>query len=196
MKKTNLGYYLFSVGIIAIIAILISLALSLSSCGSAYKARRCAALNCCPIVKDSTRIQIKDSTAIHWVDYETPGDSGYITAYLECNQENQVIMRESEIVNGKYLSLSKQIKDGKFTVYVYSEPIHDSIPCEETYHSESNFNQQVPAPIEVPRKFTRIEKALMISGGTFWLLILVIIVIKIYRLTKKLKATNWLKKLF
>ena len=173
----SLNYKAFAVSLLASLVLIVLLATT--SCGSAYRAKRCRALNCCETVKDSTFIHIKDSTYLIPYSYTVDGDSAYVVAWMECNQENQVIIRESEVVNGKYLRLQKDIENGKYRVVAYLPSRVDTVKIPVTEHSINSTSDKVRV-----QKVNELTRWQSIRLSLFWPLVCIIILMVVYLLRR------------
>jgi hypothetical protein len=112
-------------------------------CGAKYKAAKCTKWGVCKTVKDSTYIRIKDSTYYIAQPYTIDGDSAYVFAWMECDSARNVVLKQSEIVNGKYIRLQKEIADGVYKVYVRLPGRIDTVYVPATSHSEVSNNTTV-----------------------------------------------------
>lgn len=127
----------------AVIAALVVTIIMTSGCGQAYKVAKCAKWGVCKTVKDSTYIVIKDSTYLVPVSYDVSADSAYMVAYMECDENNKVIMREREITNGKYITLLQDVRSGKYTIIARTKERVDTLYVPTTSHSEVNASTTV-----------------------------------------------------
>lgn len=165
-----------------IIATLALYAVLIAGCSPAYKAAKCHKWGVCKTVKDSTYIKVKDSTYYVAIPYDVSQDSAYVVAYMECNQQNEVIIRESEITNGKYIQLLKDIKNGKYTVVARIAGRTDTVYVPTTSHSEVTSSTQVQ-----PVKVNELTKWQSFRLGAFpWFVALLVLIImyigwKIYK---------------
>ena len=120
-----------------IIATLVLYAVLIAGCSTAYKAAKCHKWGVCKTIKDSTHVVIKDSTYYIPHVYTVDGDSAYVFAWMECDSSRQVVIRESEIVNGRYIQLRKEIESGKYKVYVRLPARVDTVRVSVTDHSST-----------------------------------------------------------
>ena len=164
-------------------ALLVGVLLMECGCGTKWQARRCRALNCGQVIKDSTRIT--DSTYYVPISYDIGADSGWVASYFECNDSLQVILRYSETVNGKYLRMVKDLESGKYTVYSYYPKHTDTIPGPvrvRTVYKEIIQNQP---PTNILTKFQQFKCTAfwpLLIGDILFLLVLIYLV---YRWIKK-----------
>ena len=171
MKVKNIYTQLFTALAIALLALY---AIMIAGCSPAYKATKCYKWGVCKTVKDSTYYVA--------VPYDVSQDSAYVVAYMECNQQNEVIIRESEITNGKYIQLLKDIKNGKYTVVARIAGRTDTVYVPTTSHSEVTSSTQVQ-----PVKVNELTKWQSFRLGAFpWFVALLVLIImyigwKIYK---------------
>lgn len=184
LSKQDFQITVAGVSMVAIV-IIILFALLLSSCGAKYQARQCRKWDCCPKVKDSTNTWSKDSTYLAPVVVHIEEDSAFLMAWLECNQENQVVLRENEIINGKYIRLGKEIKDGKYKVWAYMPAIHDTVPAAVTNHSEGTYHAEA-AVREVEKKNSYWNKTMIIGGYIFYSLLILAIIYGVFKIIRKI----------
>ena len=135
----------------------------LSGCSQSYKVAKCQKWGVCKTVKDSTYVLIKDSTYLVPVPYSLPSDTAVIRAWLACSDSNDVLIERSEIINGQYIRLQNEIRDGKFTVYAYLPKIHDTVLVTATTHSEVNHHSTSDVQY-VKRDLKWWQIALMLTG--------------------------------
>lgn len=128
---------------VALLVFVIFVLFMFCGCGQAYKVAKCDKWGVCKTVKDSTHIRIKDSTYYIAQPYTVDGDSAYVFAWMECDSARNVVLKQSEIVNGKYIRLQKEIADGVYKVYVRLPGRIDTIYIPATSHSEINTSTQV-----------------------------------------------------
>jgi hypothetical protein len=134
MKAKQLYGQLITAIIIATLALY---AVLIAGCSPAYKAAKCQKWGVCKTVKDSTHVVIKDSTYYIPHVYTVDGDSAYVFAWMECDSSRQVVIRESEIVNGRYIQLRKEVESGKYKVYVRLPARVDTVRVSVTDHSST-----------------------------------------------------------
>jgi hypothetical protein len=128
---------------VALLVFIIFVLFMFCGCGTKYKAAKCAKWGVCKTVKDSTYIVIKDSTYLVPVSYDVSADSAYMVAYMECDENNKVIMREREITNGKYITLLQDVRNGKYTIIARTKERVDTLYVPTTSHSEVNASTTV-----------------------------------------------------
>lgn len=168
---------------VIIICLIVLTALTFCGCSQKYWIGKCYQKGICKTVKDSTHIIIKDSTYLVPIPYTTNPDTAWVTAWLECDSSREVIMKQSETVNGKYIRLVKDIEGGKYTVYAYLPARVDTVLVKQTDHSQSEYK------IIVQHTETNILKPWQkwFIGIGIGLSVLVLIYIG-YRIYKKIKV--------
>lgn len=161
---------------------LILFAASLVGCSYQWKLGKCTQWGVCKAVKDSTHII--DSTYLVPVYYDQPGDSAFISAYFECDSARNVILRNSETINGKYIRMMKEIEAGKYTVYSYLPARTDTLYKEGKTHIEYRDKIQVIPETRLTKwqKF-RLDAFFPLCGCA--LLLLLLIAYSIYKKIKK-----------
>jgi hypothetical protein len=128
---------------VALLVFVIFVLFMFCGCGQAYRVAKCAKWGVCKTIKDSTYIVIKDSTYLVPVSYDVSADSAYMVAYMECDENNKVIMREREITNGKYITLLQDVRNGKYTIIARTKERVDTLYVPTTSHSEVNASTTV-----------------------------------------------------
>jgi hypothetical protein len=155
----------------------------LAGCGVNYQARRCRALNCGQVIKDSTRI--KDSTYLVPIPYDVNADTAWLYAWLSCDSLNEVVMKNYSITNGKYIRLQQDVESGKFSVYSYLPARHDTVYGASTVHTEyKEIIQNVP-PTNILTKSQRFMVTAFWPCAIGSALLILLIAYLIYRRVKK-----------
>jgi hypothetical protein len=171
---------------VALLVFIIFVLFMFCGCGQAYKVAKCNKWGVCKTVKDSTYIVIKDSTYYIAQPYTIDGDSAYVFAWMECDSARNVVLKQSEIVNGKYIRLQKEIADGVYKVYVRLPGRIDTVYVPATSHSEVSNNTTVQQV-----KVNELTKWQQFRLGAFpWLLAAIIAVILFftYKVYKRLRS--------
>ena len=162
-------------------ALLIGLMLMECGCSNAWKVGKCTQWGVCKTIKDS--VNIRDSVYYYPMSYDVASDSGFVQAFFECSDSLQVVARYYEIVNGKYIQMTKELKDGKYTVWAYRPPVHDTIMVkgkDRTVYRDKVQNIET-------NKLTKWQNFLIICGWIGIGLLVLILLYVVYRIYKKLK---------
>ena len=128
---------------VALLVFMIVVLFMFCGCGQAYKVAKCTKWGVCKTVKDSTHIRIKDSTYYIAQPYTIDGDSAYVFAWMECDSSRNVVIRQNELINGKYIRLQSEIQDGKYRVFIRVPGRTDTVYVPATSHSEVSNNTTV-----------------------------------------------------
>lgn len=108
------------------------------------------------------------STIINNVPVEIPvyyDDSTYSTLWIECNEQNQIEIKNAQYYQGKYTKLQATIDSNKLTI-VTRTIIKDKIVYVKK--DTTIFKQVIK---EVEKSFKRFDSFLLVCGWIFWALI-------------------------
>ena len=174
MKVKNIYSQLLTALAIALLALY---AIVITGCSPAYKSAKCYKWGVCKAVKDSTHIVIKDSTYYIPQVYTVDGDSAYVFAWMECDSSRQVVIRESEVMSGRYIQLRKEIDGGKYKVYVRLPQRVDTVRVKVTDHSSTSTSTQVQQT-----KVNELTAWQAFRLRAFWWMLAVILVYVAYKI--------------
>lgn len=170
-NKTNLRqYYVLLAALALILAMLI-----MSSCGAAYKAKRCQKLACCEKVKDSTVYisTVKDS--VIFIDESQT----WIDLLFQCDSANLVQLAKVDRLETENADLKMKWDNGKLTVYVHKIDTVTGKNTEKITYLDKVINVKVPAEL------TKWQRFWVNAGPWIALIVLLYLAYRIYRMIKK-----------
>jgi hypothetical protein len=152
--------------------IIAGLMILLSGCSSAYKAKRCRALNCCESVKDSTVYIEKIKDTVIWIDESET----WLDLLFQCDSANMVQLSKVARLETENANLKLQWNDGRLTVYVHKTDTVRGNTVEKIVTRNVVQQVSVPYPLTAWQKF-RLQSWL-------WLAVVIVLYLvwRIYRL--------------
>lgn len=178
MKKTKLLIFT----LIATISLL-----SMSCVSFEKKAQKKGYCKCADTVKiivhDTTERIVIDSTSLDTIILS--GDSMLYEVYLECDSNNQVIIKENSILKGENLELYQKYKNGHLEIQVVYKDRMVFVPRHFRSESKEHTADAKETIIQDQTKkksvfWTKVWRFFGWSGIIAWLLIILYIVYRIY----------------